>query len=177
MRAIIFAWPSENLRTPAHPAGKKWTTVHRKQAVVVAAMTEDERLILIHQERIPVRAAIWEMPAGQVDEENPDRKQIEATALRELEEETGYTLLSGGEMISLGNVFSSPGFTDEEEHLFLVRPVGLSRETKKGEESITDCRAFSIDEIQQMIARNELRDAEHAELFCAAAFTGAGFTP
>ena len=109
---------SEKLRTPAHPAGKKWTTVHRKQAVVVAAMTKDERLILIHQERIPVRAAIWEMPAGQVDEENPDRKQIEATALRELEEETGYTLLPGGEMISLGNVSSSPGFTDEEEHLF-----------------------------------------------------------
>ncbi len=128
-------------------------------------MTEDERLILIHQERIPVRAAIWEMPAGQVDAQNPDRKQIEATALRELEEETGYTLLPGGEIISLGNVFSSPGFTDEEEHLFLVRPVGLSREKKKGEESITDCGAFRIDEVQRMIARNELRDANTLSCF------------
>ena len=31
-------------------------------------MTPDGRLLLIRQERIPIRAAIWEFPAGQIDD-------------------------------------------------------------------------------------------------------------
>ena len=41
--------------------------MHRKAAVIIAPMTRDGRIVLIRQERIPVRAAIWEMPSGQLD--------------------------------------------------------------------------------------------------------------
>jgi ADP-ribose pyrophosphatase len=155
---------SEQVISPRNEKGKSWTTVHRKQAVVIAAMTRDQRLVLVSQERIPIRQTIWEMPAGQVDEESPGRSEIEKTALRELQEETGYVLAKDGELISLGHFFASPGFTDEREHLFLARPVEPI-EKHVAEESIVDCRTFTVDEIRDMIARNEIRDANTLSTF------------
>ena len=59
---------TEEVRSPAREQPRSWTVVHRKAAVVVAPMTADGKLVLIRQERIPIRAAIWEVPAGQIDE-------------------------------------------------------------------------------------------------------------
>jgi 8-oxo-dGTP pyrophosphatase MutT (NUDIX family) len=98
--------------------------VHRKAAVAVAPMTEDGRLVLIQQERIPIRTAIWEMPAGQIDDSGEiDQSAVEAVALGELREEAGYELAPAGKLIPLGDFFSSPGFTDEHSFFFLARPV------------------------------------------------------
>jgi ADP-ribose pyrophosphatase len=155
---------SEQVISPRNEKGKFWTTVHRKRAVVIAAMTRDQRLVLVSQERIPIRQTIWEMPAGQVDEENPADSDFQKTALRELQEETGYVLAKDGELINLGHFFASPGFTDEREHLFLARPVEPA-EKHVSEESIVDCRAFTVDEIRDMIARNEICDANTLSIF------------
>src|SRR5207244_8385906 len=109
------------VRTPPRPDAHAWTMVRRKSAVVVAAMTAEGNFVLIQQERIPIRTAIWEMPAGQVDQ-LCGFGSFRDVALRELREETGYELAPGGETIFLGDFFSSPGFTDEREFLFLARP-------------------------------------------------------
>jgi ADP-ribose pyrophosphatase len=153
---------TEEIRTPTRPAPRKWTVVHRKKAVVIAPMTADGKIVLIRQERIPIRAAIWEMPAGQIDEATDrDTSAIEAVALRELREETGFELAEGGELISLGDYFTSPGFTDERGYFFLARPVRPSAEghTRDESESILDCQAFSARELGRMIDSNEIRDA------------------
>jgi ADP-ribose pyrophosphatase len=159
------------VQTPARPKPRTWTTVHRKAAVVVAPMTRDGKLLLIRQERIPIRDCIWEMPAGQIDAPalrrrsagNPasGRAEIEKVALRELREESGYELAPGGELIALGHYFSSPGFTDEFGYLFLARPVEQSAlgDEQEESESILDCRAFGIEEIRTMIAENQICDA------------------
>src|SRR5438552_17887002 len=124
-------------------------------------MTHDEKIVLIRQERVPIRAAIWEMPAGQIDNVlEPDQKEIEAVALSELSEEAGYELAKDGELIALGHYFSSPGFTDEHGYFFLARPVEPCADYVRDEaESIVDCREFSIEELQRMIAKNEIQDA------------------
>jgi ADP-ribose pyrophosphatase len=153
---------TEEIRTPAHSAPRKWTVVHRKKAVVIAPMTPEGKIILIRQERLPIRAAIWEMPAGQIDEaKEQDTSAIEAVALRELREETGFELAEGGELISLGDYFTSPGFTDERGYFFLARPVRPSSEgaARDESESILDCQAFSAHELGRMIDTNEIRDA------------------
>jgi ADP-ribose diphosphatase len=149
------------VQTPARPHPRAWTIVHRKPAVVVAPITADGKVILIRQERIPIAQAIWEMPSGQIDNHDIDAENIKRVALRELREETGYELGSGGELVSLGYFFSSPGFTDERGFFFLARPVqpcadGPAREEG---ESILDCREFAAEEIRRMIADNEIRDA------------------
>lgn len=164
----LQVWETET-RTPSRPdAPRSWTVVHRKGAAVVAPQTADGKFLLVRQERIPIRAAIWEFPAGQIDESQEHSGQvIRETALRELREESGHELAPGGELIPLGHFFPSAGFTDEHSHLFLARPV-VRRE--KGDlhdanEVITECRAFFPAELRAMIARNEIRDANTLSAF------------
>ena len=152
----------EKVRSPAKPEPRSWTVARRKRAVLIAAMTSEGKLILIRQERIPVRAAIWEVPAGQIDDESDtDPDDIAAIALKELREETGFELAEGADLIPLGDYFTSPGFTDERGFCFLARPVRESAEghAREEAESILDCSAFSPKEIRDMIANNEIRDA------------------
>jgi ADP-ribose pyrophosphatase len=152
------------MRTPSRSQPRAWTIVHRKAAVIIAPMTREGRIVLIRQERIPVRAAIWEMPSGQIDSAG---ETIEQVALRELREESGYQLAEEGKLIALGDYFSSPGFTDERGYFFLARPVEpIANYARDETESILDCRAFSVPEIRRMIADNEIRDANTLG-FCA----------
>jgi ADP-ribose pyrophosphatase len=149
------------VRTPSRSEPRPWTIVHRKAAVVVAPMTRNGKILLIRQERIPIRQAIWEMPSGQIDNHNTDQEEIKKVALRELGEETGYELGEDGELIPLGHYFSSPGFTDERGYLFLARPVQPCKEAPARDEaeSILDCREFTAEEIRRMIVENKVRDA------------------
>jgi ADP-ribose pyrophosphatase len=152
---------TERVQTPTHAEPRTWTTVRRKAAVVIAPMTNDGKFLLIKEERIPIRATIWSMPAGQIDDDvGANEREIEAVALRELHEETGYDLARGGEIIPLGYFFTSAGLTNELCHFFLVRPVQRTKRHKREEgETILECRAFSASEIKKMIAENEIRDS------------------
>jgi len=87
-------------------------------AVVVLAMDDDERVLLINQYRQPIRSREWELPAGllDVDGEPP----LEA-AKRELAEETDLVAAEWSELVSM---HPTPGGSDEVIHLFLAR--GLS---------------------------------------------------
>ena len=85
---------TDKVRTPSRCEPRTWTIVHRKAAVIVAPVTQDGRIVLIRQERIPIRQAIWEMPSGQIDNTvaggiDPGRpaETMEQVALRELREE------------------------------------------------------------------------------------------
>jgi len=168
---------TDHVRTPSRSQPCTWTIVHRKAAVIVAPMTRDGRIVLIRQERIPIRRAIWEMPSGQIDtvagvgasavvsakadDTSAASETMEQVALRELREEAGYELAKDGELVPLGHYFSSPGFTDERGYFFLARPVQPCKEGSARDEgeSILDCREFTVEEIRQMIAENEVRDA------------------
>lgn len=87
-------------------------------AVVVLAMDDNERVLLINQYRQPIRSREWELPAGllDVDGEPP----LEA-AKRELAEETDLVAAEWSELVSM---HPTPGGSDEVIHLFLAR--GLS---------------------------------------------------
>lgn len=151
---------TEKVRTPSSAEPRTWTTVRRKAAVVIAPMTDDGKFLLIKEERIPIRAAIWSMPAGQIDKRDATESEIEAVALRELHEETGYDLAPDGEIIPLGFFFTSAGLTDEHCYFFLVRPVRRAPIHKREEgEAILDCRAVGDHELSRMISQNEIRDS------------------
>jgi 8-oxo-dGTP pyrophosphatase MutT (NUDIX family) len=152
--------------SPTRSEPFQWTVAHRKGAVVVAPMTADGKLILVRQERVPIRATIWEFPAGQIDD-LAEADAIRATGLRELREESGYELAPGGELVSLGHFFPSAGFTDEHSHLLLAHPVVQSPHghAHDDSEAITACRAFTRDEFRGMIARGEIRDANTLSAF------------
>lgn len=104
------------------------------RAVVILAEHEGCWL-LVEQPRAPVGGACLELPAGLVGDHG-DGAGIEETAVRELEEETGFT----AERIErLGDYHASPGMLSES--FTLVRAHGLHRVGEgggvAGEEQIT----------------------------------------
>ena len=159
---------TDEVRTPSQPNPRSWSVVHRKPAVVVAPITADGKFVLIREERIPIRAAIWSLPAGQIDDSlEPDDAAVREVARRELREETGYELEPGAELVALGHFFTSPGFTDEHCYLFLARPVRKSAGGAQHDatEAILDCREFSADVVRQMIGDGEICDSNTLALW------------
>ena len=153
----------------------EWTVVHRKAAVVVAPVTAEGNFLLVQQERIPVRRLMWEFPAGQIDEEDAEDAGVAAeTARRELREETGYEPAAGAEMVALGYFFTSQGFTDEHNYLFLARDVVRSKAGASHDEGegIVDCREFSREEFRRMVAEGEIVNANTLSLYARLAAQG-----
>ena len=102
-----------------------WEYVERcggVSAVVILAEYEG-KIILIEQSRVPLGGRVClELPAGLVGDE--DDKGVEETAVKELEEETGFT---ADRIERLGEFFSSPGMVGEGFDLVRahgVRPCG-----------------------------------------------------
>jgi 8-oxo-dGTP pyrophosphatase MutT (NUDIX family) len=158
----------ERVILPGENRVRDWTVVRRKQAVVIAPLTNDGKFVLIHQARIPVRKFLWEFPAGQIDDSlQPEMEIIRETALRELTEETGYSLVAGGDLTYLGHYYSSQGYSDETPHLFLARPVRPTASGKKPDESesIVECREFSLEDLSSMIADSVIQDANTLAVF------------
>jgi 8-oxo-dGTP pyrophosphatase MutT (NUDIX family) len=83
-------------------------------SVAVVAF-DGERLYLVRQPREPVNdPALLELPAGKLDEDGEDALD---TAKRELAEEIGKGARTWRHLTSF---YTSPGFADEECHLYLA---------------------------------------------------------
>jgi 8-oxo-dGTP pyrophosphatase MutT (NUDIX family) len=81
----------------------------------VAVVAHDgENLWLVKQPREAVNDYLFELPAGKLDEEGEDAL---ATAKRELAEEIGKGAKS---WVHLTTFWASPGFSDEQIHVYLA---------------------------------------------------------
>ena len=101
----------------------RWEYVSRTgstNAVVIIA-EHDGKMILIEQYRVPVGARCLELPAGLVGDED-EHATVEGTAVKELEEETGFTC---DRVERLGEFHSSPGMVAES--FTLVRAHGVRK--------------------------------------------------
>jgi ADP-ribose pyrophosphatase len=109
-------------RSPLRPHGRPWLVVRRKPAVVIVPRRADGLFLLIKQERPPVQRLLLEFPAGQLEGSTaPSPSALQQTALRELEEETAHT--TSHPLQPIGAYFSSPGFTNEHETIFLAKNI------------------------------------------------------
>ncbi len=111
----------------AHKRGK-WEYVSRTRGVSAAVIlaVDDGHVLLVEQYRVPLSAWSLELPAGLIGDE-VEGEDVEAAAIRELEEETGYR---AEKMIDLGRFHASPGMSSEG--FTLLRAVGLARTGEGG---------------------------------------------
>jgi ADP-ribose pyrophosphatase len=126
--------------------------VHHPGAVVVVPRLDDQRLVLVRNERVAVGERLLELPAGTLEPgEDP-----QAAAGRELAEETGYR---AGRIRPLGEFYTSPGFCDELLRVFVAEelsPVGQNLDA--GERIEVEVIARS--DVMAMIADGRIRDAK-----------------
>ena len=106
----------------------KWEFVSRTGGVHAAAIlaVDEGHAILVEQYRVPIAARCLELPAGLVGDEEQG-EGVEAAAIRELEEETGYR---AERMTDLGRYYASPGMSSEG--FTLLRAEGLTRAGEGG---------------------------------------------
>lgn len=115
----VVALRTDVIHRPGHPEEHfRRLVVEDPGAVVVLAVDDDERVVVIHQYRHPVQMRLVELPAGKLDQEGEDPL---VTAQRELHEEVG---LDAREWRHLMTTYASPGITAETHAIFLAR--GLS---------------------------------------------------
>ncbi len=97
--------------------------VNSTGAVMIVAVTNERRLVLVEQYRIPLGQPVIELPAGLVgDAPEHGTESLAATARRELLEETGY---EAAEMVEMLSGPTSAGLSTEVVTFFSA--TGLRR--------------------------------------------------
>jgi ADP-ribose pyrophosphatase len=139
------------------PDGTAFTRdiVRHPGAVAVVPITDDGEVLLVRQYRGAVDRRLLEIPAGTRDVEGEAPQE---TARRELLEEVG---VDAGTMRSLGTMFNSPGFCDEETHLFLATDLTPGPTARHGvEEEHMEVVAVPLADVDRMVADGELTDGQ-----------------
>jgi len=106
----------------------RWEIARHASAVAIL-LVRNGLVLGVRQRRPAIDADSWELPAGLID---PGETPLEA-ANRELREETQLC----GRLEPLTRVFVSPGFTDEEVHLFVAHEVRPCHGTPDETEQLT----------------------------------------
>ena len=132
--------------------GKIFRVVEHPGASCAVPVTPDGKIVLIRQFRPAVGEWIWEIPAGTLE---PDESPEECIA-REVVEEVGWEAES---LESLGSIVTSPGFSNQQMHLFVAR---LSRHVGTRHEDTEKINVHEVrwDDVREMMERHEIRDAK-----------------
>jgi 8-oxo-dGTP pyrophosphatase MutT (NUDIX family) len=125
--------------------------VEHPGSVAVVAF-DGERLFLVRQPREPVNEpALLELPAGKLDEDGEDPLD---TAKRELAEEVGKGARTWHKLTSF---YTSPGFADEECHVYLATDLH-DEPAEAAENERIEIAEVPLAQLDQVI--QECRDAK-----------------
>lgn len=127
--------------------------IEHNGGVCVAALTENDELLMVRQFRYPYNEVILELPAGKRDSLSEDPLEC---GKRELREETGA---KAKDYISLGELYPTPGYCGEIIWLFAAKNLSY------GELDPDDDEFLSVEKIPfntavEMVLNNEIKDAK-----------------
>lgn len=107
-------------------------------AAIILAVTPQDRILFVEQFRVPLQQRTIEMPAGLVGDVHAG-ESIEASAIRELEEETGWTA-ERAEVLVVGPVSAGAS----REQAAMVRVTGLHQIGPGGGDASEDITVHAI---------------------------------
>ncbi|MDP9025169.1 MAG: NUDIX hydrolase [Candidatus Eremiobacteraeota bacterium] len=126
--------------------------VEHRGSYAIVATTHDDRIVLVRQYRHPVRAMLWEIPAGMAEE----NETASDGALRELCEETGFRAAS---LRALGSIVMTPGFCDESLAFFHATELSPGEQHLDADERIA-VASFTLEEAQHFMRSGQIADAK-----------------
>ncbi len=118
---------------------------------VIVPFVNEREVLLVQQYRHAIKEITYEFPAGKKNLE----ESIEITALRELEEETGYT----GNIKHVYNFRPSPHYSDEVLSIYIAIDLKLLNQSIDTDE-IQNIKKISLSEVFQMIENGEIIDGK-----------------
>lgn len=130
----------------------KREVLNHQGGVTVAALTDDNCLLFVKQFRYPYKEVVLELPAGKLEK---GQSPLE-NGKRELLEETGAV---GYSYASLGQLYPSPGYTNEIIHLYFCR-VKSCGEMRPDEDEFLNVVKIPLDKAVEMVLNNQIPDAK-----------------
>lgn len=133
---------------------EEWDFVsHRMGAAAVLPVLPDGRILMVRQYRNALERETLEIPAGCRDSLNEDTK---ISAIRELEEETGYHSDKVSFLLSLRTTVA---FCDEFIDVYLAENLTPGKQHLDDAESI-EVEAYTLEELCDMIYQGKLQDSK-----------------
>ncbi len=127
--------------------------VEHPGAVAILALDREERLVLVRQYRHAAGEVLLEVPAGKLE---PGEEPLRC-AQRELAEETGCR---GGAWSRLTQFYSSPGFCDEQIHLFMAKGVVPGEPLAADDDEVLEPLWLDLEEAQHLLAEGRINDGK-----------------
>lgn len=144
---------------------EEWDTVsHRMGAAAVLPVLPDGRIILVRQYRNALERETIEIPAGARDSKGEDTKE---TAIRELEEETGYR---SDEVEFLLSLRTTVAFCDEFVDVYVAKNLVKGEQHLDDAESI-DVEIYPLEELCEKVYAGEIQDSKTVSAIMAYANT------
>jgi ADP-ribose pyrophosphatase len=148
--SALFGVRLEEVKLP-NGVVTSWLTIDAPDAVAIVPVTNDGKIILIEQPRHSAPPG-WEIPAGILEKGVAPGEQ----AALELKEEAG---LKAAELLPLPRYYEFVGSCNQATGVFLARGLTEVKREPEEHESIGKARAFSLDEIGELLDRGLIRDA------------------
>lgn len=146
----------DRVRFPDGSEGELELVRHRGAAAVLPVLDSgpeaDPEVLLLRQYRYAAGGEIYEVPAGIIE----PGESWEDCARRELEEEAG---VRAGRLVKLTTIHTTPGFTNEQIHLFAAFDLtGGERRTDRDE--FLEVAPVPLSGVLDLIHRGEMTDAK-----------------
>jgi ADP-ribose pyrophosphatase len=133
--------------------------------VCILPLLPSGELILIRQFRYPTGEFLWEFPAGKLDVEG---EAPEATAVRELWEETGY---ESPQWQAFGYIYTAPGFCNERIYLYTAENCTLAKQAPpQVDDEAIFTQVFTPQAFRDLICQGQVKDAKTLALWSYYAF-------
>ena len=154
----VFSGKIINLRsdTAILPNGDTATreVVEHPGGVCVAAIDENDNILLVKQFRYPYMESLLEIPAGKRDKAG-DSDPL-TCGKRELKEETGA---AANTYISLGQLYPTPGYCNEIIYMFAAKDLEMGNATPDDDEFL-DLVKIPFESAVKMVITGEIKDAK-----------------
>ncbi len=160
----------DTVRFPDGSIGELEMIRHPGASAIVPFLSEptgdDPQLLLIKQYRYAAEQYLYEVPAGRLDA----GEEPLACATRELREETGCT---AQRMEFMFTMFTTPGFTDEQIHVFMAVGLEHGASAREADEFMT-VETVTLSRALRLIEDGAIKDAKTALAILFAAGFRAG---
>lgn len=131
----------------------KWDLIDHKGAAAVVAVRDDGKLLMVRQYRNALERETLEIPAGGL---NGREEPTDQAAMRELEEETGYTC---AQVELLNSIYTTVAFCNEKIDIYLARNLKPGKQ-HLDEDEYLNVEAYTLDELKQMIFDCKIQDSK-----------------
>lgn len=131
----------------------EWDLIDHKGAAAVVAVREDGKLLMVRQYRNALERETLEIPAGGL---NGREEPTNMAAMRELEEETGYTC---EQVELLTSIFTTVAFCNEKIDIYVAENLKPGHQHLDEDEFI-NVEAYTVEELKQMILSGKIQDAK-----------------